>query len=258
MKTLGLQVYTIREVLKDAEFMDLAFKKLAAMGITELQTAGDFIVEPAEYARLAHKYGMSVVGTHYDYNKILNAPEETIAVHRALGTTNIGIGGMPRYARSELDELKKFVEEFNRTAELYAKEGFKLTYHNHQFEFMRIDGTKTLMDILADELDKNNVSFVLDTCWVAAGGNDVRYWIEKLAGRVDILHLKDIRLDNRSGNYCGTMTEIGNGSIYWDGVIETARKTGVQSYVIEQDANFINGNPFESLQVSTDYLKNYL
>jgi len=256
-KKLGLQLYSIRDYMKDPEFADVAFGKVAKLGYTEAHTAGNAFPEQ-QFVDLLHKHGINIIGTHYDYNKILNDPEQTMEVHKMWGTTNIGIGGMPGEARGSVDALKKFIADFNKAAEGYAKHGFKLTYHNHNFEFLRIDGTKTLMDYLYEGLDPATTSFVLDTCWVAAGGGDVREWIEKLAGRIDILHLKDMMLRYDAGKLFGTMTEIGNGTVYWKGVLEAAEKIGVKHYVVEQDANFIDNDPFRSLKVSADYLKPYI
>ena len=254
IKKLGLQLYTLRDCFIDEDFTDLTFRKMAELGYTEGQTAGIPRIAPERFVALAHKHGISIIGTHYDWNKIQNAPAETMALHRLWGTTNVGIGGMPLEARTSLDGLKRFIETFNRTAALYAKEGFKLTYHNHHFEFLRIDGTKTLMDYLVEELDAQNTSFVLDTCWVAAGGGDVRAWMEKLAGRIDILHLKDMQLISDGGKLVATMTEVGAGSLYWDGILEVAEKIGVKHYCVEQDANFADGNPFHSIAASQKYL----
>ena len=48
------------------------------------------------------------------------------------------------------------------------------------------------------------------------------------------------------------VTEIGRGNIRWEGVIESAIKAGVKSYVVEQDT--CPGDPFDSLKISSDYL----
>ena len=257
-KKLGLQLYTVRDYLNDEKSIDETFGKLVSLGYTEGQTAGLNVENPA-YAELAKKHGITIVGTHYDYNKIVNEADATMKLHDALGAKNVGIGCMPNEARASYDALMSFIDTFNKTAELYAKKGFKLTYHNHSFEFVRINGNKTIMDYLYENFDKNNVSFVLDTCWVAHGGADVRYWLEKLAGRVDILHLKDIKAYyNAEGKVDQAYTEIGNGNIWWDGVLETAERTGVKSYVVEQDNLWIDNDPFKSLAVSAEYLKKYI
>ena len=259
MKTLGLQLYTIRDCMKTGKEIDESFAKMAALGYTEAQTAGFPAVEADVFADIAKKNGIKIVGTHYDYDKIINEPEETMKIHDMWGTKNVGIGGMPSGPRKSYDELMKFIEVFNKSAELYAKCGYKLTYHNHSFEFVRANGNKTIMDYLYEGLDPKNVSFVLDTCWVANAGADVRYWMEKLAGRIDILHLKDVKvIRNEEGKYVNTMAEIGNGNIWWDGVMETAAKIGVKSYVVEQDTGFIDDDPFKSIAASADYLKKYM
>ncbi len=256
-KKLGLQLYTVRDYLGDASLADYTFARLAEMGYTEGQTAGSTF-DNKLFGELAAKHGIKIVGTHYGYNKILEQPEETMELHRMWGTTNVGIGGMPREARlGGIDGLKKFVLDYNRAAELYAKHGFKLTYHNHNYEFTRIDGKKTMMDVLAEGLDPATVSFVLDTCWVAAGGGDVNAWMRKLAGRIDILHLKDlmIRRDD-AGTLIPRPTEIGNGNLDWDSIMKTAEEIGVKHYVVEQDDGF-DGNAFNSLAQSAEFLKKY-
>lgn len=255
-QNLGLQLYTVREYLKTAEEADLAFAKLAELGYTEAQTAGVPAFDAAVFYELLKKHGISIVGTHYDTQKVLYDYEHTMALHRLWNTTNIGIGGMPKEPRTDLAALKQFIKDFNRAAEVYAKNGFKLTYHNHSFEFVRIDGFKTIMDLLYENLDPQNTSFVLDTCWVAGGGADVTDWMEKLAGRIDILHLKDLYLKQEDGKNLPWMAEIGYGNLAWDKIMATAEKIGVKHYVVEQDAAF-HGTAFDSLKMSADFLAKY-
>lgn len=256
-KNLGVQLYTIRDFMNDPAFADVAFGKLAEMGYTEAHTAGNAF-DAKLFGELLAKHGIKIIGTHYDWGKVVNNPEETMEIHRMWGTTTVGMGGMPMPPRTNLDELKKFIADFNRAAELYAKEGFRLSYHNHHFEFVRIDGYKTVMDYLYEGLDKATTSFVLDTCWVSAGGGDVVDWMEKLEGRIDILHLKDMTLKLKNGVYQPEMCEIGYGNLSWDSIMKTAEKIGAKHYVVEQDAYFADNNPFKSLQMSADFLKKYM
>ena len=252
---LGVQVYTVRDYIKDEESMDASFAKLAELGYSELQTAG---WESETYARLAKKHGLTVVGTHYNYDKIINNIEETKALHKILGTTNVGIGGGSVRA---YDDIMKFCETYNNAAKIYAEDGFKLTYHNHSFEFVEVKDGKSMMDLLVENLDKDNVSFVLDTCWVANAGCDVRAWLEKLAGRVDILHLKDLKVlfaDEGKWAVRQQLCEIGNGNLNWEGILNTAEATGVKHIVVEQDGAWIDGDPFKSLEFSKNYLAKFL
>ena len=169
----------------------------------------------------------------------------------------VGIGGMGKEPRADIASLRAFIDQFNKTAEIYAKEGFRLTYHHHNYEFARIDGYKTIMDILVENLDPKNTSFVLDTCWLAAGGVDVCYWIEKLAGRVDILHLKDMYLKPIEKKFYPEITEVGHGNVSFPAAIAAAKKIGVTNYIVEQDNNF-SPNAIASLAFSAEYLKPFM
>ena len=252
-KNLGVQLYTIRDYMKDPEIADVAFAKLARLGYTEAHTAGcDF--DPTLFRDLLAKHGIKIIGTHYSLDEILNNPEKTMEIHRLWGTTNVGIGGA---IKTNIADLKKFIADYNRAAEIYGKEGFRLTYHHHHYEFARVDGYRTMMDFLVEELDPVNTSFVADTCWLSAGGADVCEWLEKLRGRIDILHLKDMTVKrNDAGYLLPYITEVGNGNLSFDPIMKKAEEIGVKHYVVEQDGNFA-GTPFESLRMSAEFLAKY-
>jgi sugar phosphate isomerase/epimerase len=177
---------------------------------------------------------------------MLRHPDEAMRNHEALGTRLMGIGG---FHATDPDEVSRFIEQANTVAANIRPHGFKFTYHNHSNEFIRLKNGKTVMDMLVEGLDPEGTSFVLDTYWVQHGGGDVRYWIEKLAGRIDILHLKDMGR-NENGPY---ITEIGNGNLWWEGILAAAKKAGVKYYVVEQDS--WPGDPFDSVRQSAAYLK---
>lgn len=258
MKEIGIQIFSLRDYIWDKSSFESTIKKLSELGYKSIHTAGlPKDVTPKEYIDILKKNGMYVCGTHYSFDLMKNDIEGTMAHHRLWETTNIGIGGLDVPARTDLSELKSFIKDFNKLAKIYGSEGFRLTYHNHGFEFLRIDGTKTTMDILFEELDPVNTSFVLDTCWVAAGGGDVRHLIEKLAGRIDIIHLKDCYVSRVDEHWCAILdsTEVGNGTLWWDGIIDAARRAGVKHYVVEQDNS---ADMMASVKQSADYLKKYM
>lgn len=246
IKELGVQLYTIRDHMQDEDSMRSSFRRLKELGYDVGQTAGYF-VGAEKFAEIAKETGLKICGTHCGFGELIADPDKAMREHELLGTTNIGIGGMPGEARASVEALEDFIEKANKFAAYIGKSGFKFTYHNHSFEFSKLGG-KRMMDYLVEGFDPENVSFVLDTYWVQHGGGDVRAWMEKLAGRIDILHLKDMGM--AQSQY---ITEIGQGNINFDGIIETAEKIGVKHYVVEQDT--CPGDPFDSLKISRDYIK---
>ena len=250
MKTLGLQLYTVRNTMDTADNIRETFRRIKAMGYDEAQTAG-CPIPYAEFGKIAKEEGISIIGTHEGWNQVYEAPvEQVVENHTALGTTNVGIGAY--YFHSE-EEIYTFCEQANELGARLKPYGMKFTYHNHSFEFRRWgnDG-KTAMDVLAERLDPETVSFVLDTYWVQHGGGDVRAWIERLAGRIDILHLKDMGV-NENGPF---ITECGNGNINFDGIIPLAEACGVKHFCVEQD--IWPGDAMDSAAFSANYLKKFI
>ena len=252
---LGFQLYTIREYIKDLDVCDAALKKLVKMGYTECH--GACVEDNAALGDLIVKNGIDMVGTNYSWWHIVNKPEETMELHRRWNCKLLGCGGLGWEQLKSLDGLNAFIDEMNETAKLYAKNGFKITYHNHSYEFMRIDGYRTVMDVFYERLDPENVSFVLDTGWVEVAGASAAYWIEKLCGRIDILHLKDFTVKKTGDWSFGPETaEMGYGNVRWDEIMEAAEKTGVKYYSVEQD--YCSYDSLKSLEMSAQFLKKYM
>ena len=250
LERIGLQLYTIRDYLADEEGLKAALEKVKSLGYDELHTCGLRGISHETLGRLCREAGLTVVGSHDDFGLMVSDPEKAMANHDLLGTKIMGIGG---FFKKTAEDFEGFIAEANKVAAAIKSRGFKFTYHNHSHEFIRLDGGRTAMDMLFEGLDPDNTGFVLDTYWVQHGGGDVRYWIEKLAGRIDILHLKDMAksIGNETPQY---ITEVGNGNLWWEGIIDTALRTGVKSFIVEQDANWIGGDPMESIRISSEYL----
>ncbi len=258
MKEVGLQIYTVRDKMETPDTYLAAMKQIREIGYTHFQTAGKVTnIEAAEfYKKCANEADLRICGTHFDWRIITEKFDLALKIHEILDTKNMGIGSMPSgSARSEKDALLKFIDTVNEIGHKLSKYGMKFTYHNHHFEFAKIEG-KTIMDYLIDGFDPNAVSFVLDTYWVQHGGYDVRKMIERLAGRIDILHLKDMGVSLDENN--SDITEVGNGNINFEDIIPLAEKIGVKDFVVEQDRNFTTGDPMESIAFSYNYIKKNL
>lgn len=259
-KKLGVQAYTFRQAYgaegANEKTLAAAFQTVKSLGYDEIQTAGFGVVGIDAYARLAHEAGLQIVGTHYDYQEMLADTDEAMRKHTEILHTNImGIGSMPSPARESKEALFRFIDEFNAIGDRIHPYGFKLTYHNHHFEFVRFDDGKTIMDYLYEGLNPETTSFCLDTHWVQRGGANPTTWVEKLAGRIDILHLKDMAVIRGEAGIEPLITEIGHGNIDFDSVIAAAEKGGVAYYCVEQDS--CPGDPMVSLKASADYLRTH-
>lgn len=267
IKKLGVQLYSVRDFIKTEQDIRSTFKKLKEIGYDEVQTAGSGEITYEKMGEIARECGITVQGTHYKFDTMKNDLEQTLIDHRALGTTNCGTGGGMNQMGTTREGVENYIKEANAVADRLFEHGLKFTYHNHHREFNRLDGEDiSIMDMLVEGLNPEKTSFVLDTYWVATAGADVTYWIEKLKGRIDIIHLKDRGFttvdygnpDERGRYIQLDYKEIGKGNLNWDSIISTAEKCGVKYYCVEHDDYFIDNDPFKSLKVSADFLKKYM
>ncbi|MBQ7381284.1 MAG: sugar phosphate isomerase/epimerase [Clostridia bacterium] len=257
MNQIGLQIYTVRDFTGTPEGLRDSFMNIRHAGYTSVQTAGGITdIESAKYYKeCADNAEVSICGTHFAWNMMCSDLDTAMKIHDILGTKNMGIGGIPSLSLVDDESaLSSFIETANGIAARLGENGFKFTYHNHSFEFKKLSG-KTVMDRLIEGFDPQNISFVLDTYWVQHGGYDIRKMMERLAGRIDILHLKDMAAFGE--NNAPYITEIGNGNINFEDIIPLGEKIGVKDFVVEQDCNFTTGNAFDSIATSYHYLKEH-
>jgi sugar phosphate isomerase/epimerase len=255
MPELGIQLYSVRDFMKSEDRIKYTFGELARYGYTEVQTAGMPIPYEA-FAKIAADAGLKVCGTHSPWS-LFEDMDECIRVHKVLGTTNAGVGGMPHIFDGviPLETVKNFAEDVKRIAKILAENGMKFTYHHHAREFSKIDGDKTIMDIFLSEFDPETVSIVADTYWLQHAGVSVTDWIEEHGDRIDILHLKDKNVP--LGKSDGAITELGNGNINFKKVIDVAKKKGITHFCYEQDYGW-EVDPLESAKQSAEYIKQFV
>jgi len=247
IEKLGVQLFTIRDFMATPEQFRESIRKLKDLGYDQGQTARMQI--PYDIAgQICREEKFEIVGTHDNFDLMVEDFEQAYKNHQLLDTNIMGIGGFGSKGAS-IEEINDFIAKANVIGDKLAPYGGKFTYHNHSHEFIKDEEGRLMIDRLVEGLNPATTSFVLDTYWVQFGGGDVRHWIEKLTGRIDILHLKDMG-KNREKQF---ITEIGNGNLYWEGIMESAEKAGVRYYVVEQD--HCPGDPFDSLKMSIDYIR---
>lgn len=245
-RRIGAQLYTVRELCTNPEDFKSTVKRLAEIGFKTVQLSG--VAEGAgsvkELKAVFDEYGIEVIGTHRPIQNYMENPENEIEFHKTLNTSVAGVGWLPPEFRANPEVLRDAIRKCNVAHRKLQKEGISLAWHNHGFEFAKIEGDKTVMDII---LEEGEFDLILDAYWLAYVGIDPARFIKKVGKRVAIVHFKDIRvLSDNSVEYA----EIGEGNIVWKDVIKASKKA--RYAVIEQDT--CHGDPIDSLKKSYDYL----
>lgn len=250
--TIAAQMYTLREFTQTPEGLRTAFQKLKAIGYKAVQISGIGPIDPQLVKQYADEAGLAICATHVSWDRLTNDLETLAAEHKLWNCKYIGLGSLPAEYRTSLEGYRSFVRLASDIARTLQKEhGLQFIYHNHDFEFERVD-VVTGIEVLLEESDAEALGFELDLYWVQAGGGNPVDWVRKVQGRMQVVHLKDMAIVGRQQVFA----EIGEGNMNYPDIIKTCRETGVEWYVVEQDV--CRRDPFESLEISLNYLQKLL
>ncbi len=246
---VAAQLYTIREHTKTLADFARSMGKIRGIGYEAVQISAIGDIPDAEVKRVLDDEGLTVCNTHTPWNSLLTDMDAVISQHQLWDCRHIAIGSMPQEYRHSADGYKRFAALGSQVGEKLAAAGMTFSYHNHSFEFVKFDGRSGL-EILFDESDPRYLQAELDTYWIQHGGGDPVAWIKRVAGRMPVVHLKDMVMLPVAGEARPqqAMTEVGEGNMNFPGILEACRRTGVEWYAVEQD--FPQGDAFDSLAVS--------
>ncbi len=243
---IGAQFYTVRSECQNLEDFALTLRRVADIGYQTVQISGTCPYEADWLKEQLDKNGLQCVLTHIPVPRLTGETEKVIADHHVFGCEHIGLGWYPFNEEKENETYAHFMKTFPPVAKAIREGGRYFMYHNHDQEFKRIGG-EAVLERLARETPAEIMGFTLDTFWVQAGGADPAQWLEKLSGRVPVIHLKDYA-------YGRKMAVVGEGNINFDRVFEKAEAAGTKFMLVEQDD--CNGeDPVECLRRSYEYLK---
>lgn len=244
---VALQLYTLRdEMTKD--FVGTV-RKVAELGYEGVEFAGYGGLSPAELKRLLDECGLRVAGSHTWIDRLNNGLEQEMEYAQAIGLKHLVVPFSPPEWRSTADDCKRFAERLNETGAKTKAAGVTLVYHNHDFEFAMFDG-QYILDIFLAHSDPDLVQLELDCYWALKAGVDPEAYMRKHAGRIPLLHVKDMTAPPES-----TFAEVGEGVIDWNPIFAAAEVAGAQWYIVEQDR--CARPPLESVAISRQNLLNW-
>lgn len=257
MLNTGLNLYSIRNFLETEEdFLKVAFK-LKEMGYEYMQFSGSKL-DYKSVKRVVEESGMPVYLTHSPYDRIIGDTEKLMEEHAEFGCKNIGLGMMPISAIESKSAMADIVSKLDKAGEVMEKNGFKLFYHNHFFEFYKFDG-QTIFDYMIENAP--HLNYTLDTYWVQNGGYNVLEFLDKLNGKIECVHLKDygvIPCVNEKGeNFVKvSYVPVGDGSLPFQQIVDKMRKLGTKYFFVEQDNAALLPDTLGQVERSIKYIKN--
>lgn len=244
---LGAQFYSIRDNTTTPEDLYKTFKAIKEIGYEIAQMSAICDIDPELLRSYSEELDLPITCTHSPFERIVNDTDKLIEEHKIYGCPTIGLGSMPNEYRD--GGVYDFIDIIREPLRKIKAAGLDFAYHNHAFEFEKVDG-KLVYDILIDELP--DLSFIVDTYWVKYAGYDYLEYIKRLGpSRIKNVHFKDMKTEP-SGDIC----PCGEGVIDFKPVIELCDKLGIVNALVEQDNAPDSGDSIGQMAISYNNIKN--
>lgn len=266
---VGLQLYSIRDAME--KDMDAALKAVKEIGYDYVEFAGYFGKTADEVNALLKKYGLTAVSVHQNPTLFWEEGQKAIDFLKDIG---VKYSAIPWYEASEYEkDMKGSFEKFKKLGEDLKANGITLLYHNHDFEFKKIDG-ETIIDRMYAEIPAELLQPEFDTCWVHYAGYDPAEYLLKYSGRIDVVHLKDFVCKELGGGPAYALIDadgnpiepkskedngfkfmpVGYGRQDWKAILEASVAAGAEYVIVEQD-DWYDEDSIECARKSRAYLK---
>jgi sugar phosphate isomerase/epimerase len=242
---IALQLYTVRE--HTAEDFAGTVEKVAEMGYAGVELAGSGGLSADQVKALLDRCGLKPAGSHIGLDRLEKELDLVIAENLEIGNKWVVCPYLGEDRRKDGAAWRSIASLFNEIGAACKEKGLVFAYHNHAFEFEVFDG-ETGLDILYGSVNPDVVKGEVDVYWVKKGGRCPAEFIRKYAGRIPLVHLKDMADDE-----AGSFAEVGNGVIDFTGIFEAAEAGGSEWYIVEQDR--CPGDSLVSAKQSFDNIK---
>jgi sugar phosphate isomerase/epimerase len=257
---VGLQLYTIRDAM-DADVPG-SLKKVADIGYKSVELAsysdGKFYgYTPAEFRKMVEDLGMEVLSSHTQVEAAgitLDNAKKMADAHAELGVKYC-IQPWIEEADRHIETYKKMIADWNEVGKIMKETGIQFGYHNHNFEFVNIDGIVPYYDIFMKEMDPDLITMELDLFWATKAGQDPVAMFNRYPGRFQLFHMKDMHTHEEPFYEVlkDDISAVGEGVIDFNRIL-AAKKVAGMKYMFVEDDNQGNGAPFEGITTSYNNL----
>ena len=269
MFPIALQLYSVRDEL--ANDIEGTLRTIKAQGYDGVEFAGLYGHTPQEVKKLLEDIGLTPVSAHVPFQDLIAAPEKVIGEYAEIGCKYVAIPYLtPEYRPGE-EKFSKVIEGAGIIGKIAKDMGLSLLYHNHDFEFKKIDGEYAL-DIIYKSVSSELLQTEVDTCWVNVAGENPSDYLRKYTGRSPVVHLKDFVMpgkkpekmyeligiedkDKENEAKAFEFRPLGQGVQNIPEILKACSEAGAKWVVVEQDSPSLNMTPIECAEASINYLK---
>lgn len=248
---VGLQLYSLRNQF--SEDIPRTYRMVRDWGFKYVEGGTISGISLEAQKKLLDKNGLELISLAVSYEELLYNPNKVIQTAKYFESKYVIVGWIPHDANDiGFDKIKIATDFFNKTGKLLEKEGLRLAYHTHGYEFQPYKNG-TFFDYMAQSA--KNFTFEMDVFWVKMGDDDPLSLLQKYSDKISLLHLKDRKIGTKSsisGQVDGdTNVVLGSGDVGIKEIVKEAIKLQIKYLFVEDESQ----NVLTQIPENLDYLK---
>ena len=247
-------------------------EKIKAMGYEGVEFLGFFGKSPSEIREKLNELDLLAVGNHVDYFEFLKDIDTNINIHKEVGCKYITISGLPKEKITDHNMLTEYIYNITTIGNRCNENGITLLYHNHDHELKSVMNNKFLLEEILDRTPAESLSYEPDLGWIAIGGAEPEYFLDKYKDRCKVIHLKDYyaediamvgnvhELNDQKGNADHSFFEFrptGYGIANLPSLADKVMACNPEWIVADHDLSYERDSYFD-LKISFEFIKNLI
>jgi len=249
---IGVQLFTLRDQL--AEDFEGTLRHVAGLGYEGVEFFHYGDIPAARMKELLDELGLKAIGSHIQLSSLKDNLQAEIDYLKTIGSKYAICPWLPEELRS-VEAWQQHLVDLAAIGKACTEQGIELLYHNHDFEFSTLIDGQMVFEALFERIPATDLKVEMDIGWVQFSGIDPVAYIQKYAGRLPLLHLKDFLKESRDPEKSIDTVELGEGSLPLEAIIKAASDADVDWIIVEQDS--CTNPPLESVATSMNWLKQH-
>jgi sugar phosphate isomerase/epimerase len=240
---IGCQLYPVGKLI--AQDFQGTLRQIAVAGYRTVELCSPPSYEKSGFAPLVKMKasdirktidgaGLRCESCHYQFQELKVSLDDRIAYAKELGLKQMILSSFGLRLEATMSDWTRAAGELNGIGEQTKKAGIQLGFHNHNFEFRKIDGV-LIYDKLMNEFDPKLVKMQFQVAVISLG-YEAATFLRKYPGRFISLHLADWSSADKKS------VPVGAGVVDWEKLFAAAKTGGIENYFVEMNMDALKAS----------------
>jgi sugar phosphate isomerase/epimerase len=170
---------------------------------------------------------------HFSMDMCREEPARALHIAKTLGMEGVIVPYiMPDARPNDAKGWSSYGQALAMVGTPFRDAGYFFGYHNHDFEYVPVDGGHLPLDLVLGADD--SLAFEFDVAWAVRAKTDPMDTIHRHGRSIRAAHIKDIAPADENADEDG-WADVGHGTVGWARLLPALRAVGCGHFIMEHD-----------------------